>query len=67
MQAMIDKDFWKSKTLWFNLLAGVLIVAEMLGYSDFVADDAWLALVTAVANFVLRWVTSQPVALRAKS
>ena len=55
------KAFWKSKTLWFNLLAAVVILAGYLGYQDFKPDATWLALVTAVINFVLRFWTDRPI------
>ena len=60
---MITKPFWKSKTLFFNVLAALVIVAGMLGYADFVPDADVMALVVAVANVVLRLLTRQPVAV----
>lgn len=61
---MTGKAFWKSKVLWFNVLAGALVVAGMLGYAEFAPDADVLALVVAVANLVLRLFTQQPVGLR---
>jgi len=50
--------------LWFNVLAGALVVAGMLGYAEFAPDADVLALVVAVMNLVLRLFTQQPVGLR---
>ena len=61
---MTGKAFWKSKVLWFNVLAGALVVAGMLGYAEFTPDADVLALVVAAMNLVLRLFTQQPVGLR---
>lgn len=59
------KPFWKSKTLWFNLLAGILMVVDqnaefiqnLLGENAY----AWLAAVVAGGNAFLRVITKAPV------
>ncbi|MGD8500057.1 MAG: hypothetical protein PVJ86_05390 [Phycisphaerales bacterium] len=59
----MSKDFWKSKTIWFNGVAAVLYLVNQLGYADFVPDAGVMALVAAVVNIVLRFVTKQPVTI----
>ena len=55
------KPWYASKTLWFNLLAAAVFVAGYFGYSDFAPDQNLLALVAAVVNLVLRFVTRQAI------
>lgn len=59
---------WKSKTLWFNVLALLIIVARVFGFGDFVPDirlAEYGAIVVTIINLVLRFVTKEPiVALR---
>jgi hypothetical protein len=62
------KPFWQSKTFWFNVLALVVAVAGAFGFAGFrpSADTEQLAYVLVVLiNLVLRFVTKQPVGLRA--
>jgi len=61
------KEFWKSKTLWFNVLSCALLVAMELGYADFQPDTELLALVAAVVNIALRFVTNKGVVLKLRS
>ena len=64
---MTGKQFWKSKTLWFNVLALVVILADSLGFADFVGDplleEYGLVLITIV-NVLLRFVTKERVEAR---
>lgn len=64
---MDSKPFWQSKTVWFNALALVVLVAEAFGYADFQPSAELPAAATVVVillNLVLRLVTSQGVRLR---
>jgi len=57
------KEFYKSKTVWFNILALVLLIAQGFGFADFEAAPEMAAVaagVVAVVNLVLRFVTSRP-------
>lgn len=62
------KAWYQSKTVWFNVLFGLVSLASLFGYADFTPDPnvaTGVALLGAVVNFVLRiWFTSGPVGLR---
>jgi hypothetical protein len=78
---MMVKGFWESKTFWFNLLALGVAIALCYGYGQFVPAPeveqiagglvaligVLLPVLTPVINMVLRFVTRQPVALRAST
>ena len=54
------KPFWKSKTLWFNILSVVaMIVQYLVDNQMFTAYAKWELLAIAVINFVLRLLTNQ--------
>lgn len=59
---MNGKQWYLSKTLWFNVLALVVIIANAFGYANFVPDaqtaEYGAALITLI-NVILRLVTSQ--------
>ena len=51
------KPFWKSKTMWFNGLAGALSVADHLGGLG--VGGPWFLPVVAGLNLFLRSITSE--------
>lgn len=57
----MTKDWYKSKMLWFNLLAGVVALVSEYGFAEFEPDPSVypiVAGVVAVINIVLRvWFT----------
>lgn len=58
-----DKNPLKSKTLWFNVLALVIVVASALGFGEFEADPKLVeygAVLITVVNLVLRFITKEP-------
>ena len=57
------KPFWQSKTIWFNLVAVIVVIAGIFGYAEFEADPQLITLVTVLANIAFRFVTKQPIAL----
>jgi hypothetical protein len=61
---MMEKEFWKSKVLWFNVLAALVFVASQVGFAEFSPDADLLAIVAAAINLILRFVTKQPLAAR---
>ena len=66
---MVGKEFWKSKTLYFNILALVVFIAEAYGYVDFMPDEnvvEYAAAVITVINVILRFVTKEPLKIKIK-
>lgn len=64
----MNKHWYASKTVWFNVLAGAVAVATLFGYTgDFstpeIADkvNSFLPVVAFVGNLILRFVTKKPV------
>lgn len=53
------KPFWNSKTILFNLFTGALATADVF-------PPQWGALIIAVANIGLRFVTTQGVSVTGK-
>lgn len=65
---MSSKAWWQSKTIWFNVLTALLIIATRHGFSEFTPDpniefyaQIVETVVVAVGNIILRLVTRQPV------
>lgn len=59
---METKSFWKSKTVWLNILAVIVEILVFTETSPVVPKD-WLpviALIHGVANIVLRFISNQP-------
>lgn len=60
---MQAKKWWKSKTLWFNIVSGVLLALEsnMQLIQQAVGENAYLVmlLVNIVGNAVLRALTKE--------
>ena len=58
---MNQKDFWKSKTFWVNIIAIAIFVIQMLWIKDFVIPVEIQGAILAVINFILRWVTKEEI------
>jgi predicted histidine transporter YuiF (NhaC family) len=58
---MNQKDFWKSKTFWVNLIAIIVFVIQMLWIKDFVIPVEIQGAILAVINFILRWATKEEI------
>jgi len=63
----MTKEFWKSKTLLFNVLAALGLVAAEFGFAGFEPDPDMVVLVTIVVNIVLRFVTKKGISLHLRS
>jgi len=53
-----------SKTLWFNILALIVLVLDPFGFKDFVGDPhlaEYATMIVTLINLILRFVTSKPV------
>lgn len=65
---MDGKSWYRSKTLWLNLVAAALVAAEasMGALTAVLPGDAyaWLAVGVPVANALLRVITTQPIIRR---
>jgi uncharacterized membrane protein len=62
----IPKWILGSKVFWFNVLAGVVAVAQAFGFAGFTPDPSvaeYVTVAVAVINIILRLVTTQPVCL----
>lgn len=64
----MEKEFWKSKTFWFNVLALLVTVGTSLGFKDFQPSQevGEIALVVVtIINVVLRFMTKEQLVARA--
>ena len=57
------KPIYKSKTLVFNVLAIIVLIANGFGFADFELTDDVIAFVTMIVNFILRLYTDRPIAV----
>jgi len=51
------KAFWKSKTIWVNILIAISIILPELIDLGFHIPVKWIALITLIANLILRIIT----------
>ena len=58
VRKMKKKPFWKSKTIWINILTAVIELSGALGG---LVPVGTLQLTTNVLNVLLRLITNQPV------
>ena len=61
MTKKMDKPFWKSKTLYFNLVTILLGVVQVVSNVYYIPTDI-LALINGVGNVFLRFLTSEKIA-----
>ena len=62
----MEKPFYQSKTLWFNVLVIVLAIATQFGFSNYKPnsqDAEIISIILATFNIILRFATSKPIAL----
>jgi len=58
------KDWYKSRTLWLNLISiAVLIAAELAKFPNLAQYAPYLLLAVNVGNIVLRTITTEPLRL----
>lgn len=64
----MSKSFWKSKTVWFNLITVLVTVASYFGYTpdQQVADNTagMLLILGPVVNVLLRFMTKHELTLK---
>ena len=56
------KAWWRSKTLWVNVIAGLAFLAQ--SQMGFVIDGEIQGAILAIINLVLRLITNEPVGLK---
>ncbi|TSA13570.1 MAG: hypothetical protein D4R73_00660 [Deltaproteobacteria bacterium] len=59
---MNQKAWWRSKTLWVNVVAGAALLAQ--SQFGFVIDGEVQAAILTVVNLALRLITNEPVGLK---
>ena len=59
MNNIIEKRFWQSKTIWFNVLAFVIFVLDLVLKTNLIVDKDVLAILVAVFNLALRFKTDR--------
>lgn len=63
----MSKEFWKSKTFWFNILALLVAVASAFGFSEFQPDSQvaeYALVIVTVVNIILHFVTNKALVTR---
>lgn len=61
------KAWFKSKTIWANLLMSIAPIIDVLtGNQVFSLDPEIYAVIVVAVNFVLRFVTKEPVSVSGK-
>lgn len=58
---MEPKPFYTSKTLVFNVLAVLVLIANQFGFTDFSLDPEYAGMILAIINGILRFTTTKPV------
>jgi len=53
----MEKKWYKSKTLWFNIIALVAVLLNDILKANIVTDPVVVALLVTVANMLLRFQT----------
>ena len=62
---MDAKNILKSKTVWANVLAVILIIAQQVGgVTPANIDPQTQSIILAVVNVILRFITKQPVKIK---
>ena len=58
----LNKPFWKSKTFWFNVVGGVIVLLQYIGTLHIV-NPTTMSTIMVVGNFLLRFVTKTGITL----
>ena len=59
---MKQKSWWKSKTLWFNVVSGLVIAAQGMTSVHWIPGD-YLTVIVVSGNFFLRFITDTGIAV----
>lgn len=60
---MQQKEFWKSKVFWVNLIAVILFIVQLF-VKNFIIPLEIQGSILALINFILRWVTKEEIVWR---
>lgn len=53
------KKWWKSKTVWFNVVTGIIVIADQLSGKAIPVEVS--AVIVSVGNVILRLITNKAV------
>jgi hypothetical protein len=57
-----SKQWWKSKTIWINILTLVaMIISQITGWEDMKSYAPTLLIVSNAINLVLRFISTAPI------
>lgn len=61
----MTKEFYKSKTFWFNVVAAVVLAVTTIWpeFGDFQVNQDLATIVVVLVNLALRFVTRVPITL----
>jgi len=60
LNSLFKKKWWKSKTVWFNVISLLVVIATELMGTDII-DTKVLTIIIAFGNGVLRTITKDPI------
>ena len=55
------KPWYRSRTVWFNALAVLVLVANQFGFTGWSLDPEVSTGIVALVNLYLRFITKQPI------
>ncbi len=61
-----QKEVWKSKTFWVNIIALVVFLIQIIWDKNFVIPPEVQGSILAVINFILRLITKEEIVWRKK-
>ena len=65
---MTTKPFWRSKTVWFNVLTVILVIASFFGFSPDPDTEKqtreFLLITIPLVNLLLRFITEKKISFR---
>ena len=56
----MPKHWWKSKTLWLNIIGAILAIVQGLSGNAWIKPE-YQVLILTLGNTILRFITTQPI------